>query len=295
MMNPRVIFACILSILALGGCKEVLYGRLSEQQANETLAVLSEAGIASSKSKVDDNIWQILVEENKIGEAATILRNQGLPREKHVTMGELFKKDGMIPSPTEERIRYVYSLSEELGVTIKKIPGVIDARVHVVVPKNDPLANHITPSSASIFIKHHSDTNMGALGPSVKDLVVASVEGLEHKNVALFAFPMQSPVTVVPEKKSALSSGFTLPMQSLAATIPERKSALSPAANPNALESVGFLIGGLAVAGLLATRKKSASSKTVPTAVGAPSDAPPSETDRSKSKSRWSRVFARRK
>jgi type III secretion protein J len=202
MCRLRIPVALVFTLLSTIGCKEVLYSRLSEQQANEVLAALNESQIPASKSKVEDNIWQVSVEDDRIGEAASVLRSQGLPREKHVSMGELFKQDGMIPSQTAERIRFVFSLSEELGVTVKKIPGVLDARVHVVIPKNDPLSNHVAPSSASVFIKHYADTNIGLLSPSIKDLVVASVEGLEHKNVALFTFALPTPSPSTREPKS---------------------------------------------------------------------------------------------
>jgi type III secretion protein J len=210
-----VLLIAIASLLV--GCKEVLHSKLSEQQANEVLAALNDSQIPASKSKVEDNVWQVSVDETRLGEAAAVLRNQGLPREKHVSMGELFKQDGMIPSQSAERIRYVYSLSEELGFTVKKIPGVLDARVHVVIPKNDPLANHVSPSSASIFIKHYADTNVGVLAPSIKDLVVASVEGLEHKNVALFTFAMPSPTPPIAESKQLIGiDARSLPIESLA-------------------------------------------------------------------------------
>jgi len=50
----------------------------------------------------------------------------------------------------------IYALSEELSRTVSEIDGVISARVHVVLPENDPLRRDLVPSSASVFIRHDS-------------------------------------------------------------------------------------------------------------------------------------------
>ena len=52
----------------------------------------------------------------------------------------------------------IYALSEELSRTVSEIDGVISARVHVVLPENDPLRRDLVPSSASVFIRH--DTSL---------------------------------------------------------------------------------------------------------------------------------------
>jgi type III secretion protein J len=222
-------------VFFLAGCKEVLFARLAESQANEVMAALAEAGLPASKSAVEENLWQIQVDEAQLGRAAALLQAQGIPQNRHVSMGDVFKKDGLIPSASEERIRYVHSLSEELGVTIRKIPGVLDARVHVVIPHNDPLASRIIPSSASVFVKHRIGVDAAVIGPNIKDLIAASVEGLEMKNVALFSYPVAAPsVEARPAAKVGSSKG---------ALVSQQDSDLAP-----------YFLGGLMAAGVFAWR-----------------------------------------
>jgi len=100
-------------------------------------------------------------------------------------MGEVFKGSGLIASPTEERARFVYALSEELSRTISDIDGVLSARIHVVLPKNDLLRQDTTPSSASVFIRHDARAPMKNLLPQVKMLVANSIEGLSYEKVSV--------------------------------------------------------------------------------------------------------------
>ena len=103
-------------------------------------------------------------------------------------MGDVFQKQGLVSTPSEERMRYIYALSQELSQTLRKIDGVIAARVHVVIPANDPLSDKVRPSSAAVFIKHRPDVDLRLLAPAVKEMVAHSIEGLTHDQVSLSLF-----------------------------------------------------------------------------------------------------------
>jgi type III secretion protein J len=49
-------------------------------------------------------------------------------------MGKVFKREGFVSSPLEERARLVHAMSQEIANTINNIDGVVTARVHLVVP-----------------------------------------------------------------------------------------------------------------------------------------------------------------
>jgi type III secretion protein J len=179
---------CLAAVLAIAGlcsCKSELYERLDERDANEMLATLYSAGIHADKSTRDEKTWSVEVDEHDLANGLRVIAEHGLPREQFANAGELFKKEGLVSTPSEERIRYIYAVSQELSNTLSQIDGVIVARVHPVIPANDPLASQIRPSSASVFIKYRRDTNLESLAPVIKNLVMKSIEGLEYENIAL--------------------------------------------------------------------------------------------------------------
>lgn len=191
----------------LAGCKAELFGRVDEADANAALNILYSEGIAATKSPVGDDVWRVEVDEKDHQRALQVTRNQGVPRERFVSMGELFKKEGLVSTPSEVRMRYIYAVSQELSNTLSQIDGVISARVHPVIPVNDPLSDKVQPSSAAVFIKHLSDADLQQMAPAIKTLVTRSIEGLKVENVSLTFFASRAPLPVLAVAPAGLLPG----------------------------------------------------------------------------------------
>ena len=183
--------AALAILFALSGCKVGLYSGLNEQEANEMVSALLDDGIDAQKERLESTQWQVLVEKADLPGSLDLLRSQGLPNDRFVSMGDVFQKQGLVSTPAEERMRYIYATSQELSQTLRKVDGVVAARVHVVIPANDPLSDKIRPSSAAVFIKHRPDVDLRILVPAVKGLVSHSIEGLTHEQVSLSLFEAQ--------------------------------------------------------------------------------------------------------
>nr|WP_229166226.1 MULTISPECIES: type III secretion inner membrane ring lipoprotein SctJ [Bradyrhizobium] len=177
--------------LLLAGCKADLYTKVQEREANEMLTLLLGKGVDAVRVVAKDGTSTIQVEEKQLAFSIEMLNDRGLPRQPYKNLGEVFKGAGLVASPVEERARYVYALSEELSRTINDIDGVLSARVHIVLPKNDLLRQDSTPSSASVFIRHGSDAKLSALLPQIKMLVANSIEGLSYDKVAVVFVPVE--------------------------------------------------------------------------------------------------------
>lgn len=192
----RARFAPILLILlALAGCKQPIYTKLSEAEANDVLLTLIKGGIEAQKRTGEDGTFSVWVSDAEIATAIELLRADAQPSEHYSNLGEVFARNSLVSSPTEERIRYIYGLQQELAKTLSQIDGVLVARVHIVVPAADPFEATTKPSSASVFLKHRADINMQLVVPAVKDMVVRSIEGLTADSVAVSLFPARATIT----------------------------------------------------------------------------------------------------
>ena len=194
-MNAIKLLAVICTVAALVGCdKEVpIHSGLAERQANLVMAALLGEGIEAHKVAGDENTWNVTIMEGDFARASDLLERKGLPRRDFNGIGETFKKTGMISSPTEERIRFMDALAQDLSRTISGIDGVIDARVHLVLPENDPFAKNILPSSAAVAIRGRWDRDIRDLVPSIKALVQNSIEGLKYEKITVTIFRDSAP------------------------------------------------------------------------------------------------------
>ena len=120
--------------LLLAACQSELYSNITESEANEMLAVLIQHGLGARKTAAGDERFNISVSEDEVLRALQVLREAGLPRTQRSTMGQVFARSGIVSSPFEERIRFVYALGEEVSGTLEQIDGVLSARVHIVLP-----------------------------------------------------------------------------------------------------------------------------------------------------------------
>ena len=180
----------VAAALLLAGCDKetTLHAGLAERQANLVMAALLDAGIGCHKSPGEEGTWDVTVVESRFADAVNLLEKAGLPRQPHQGIGEVFKKTGMISSPSEERIRFMDALAQDLAKTISSIDGVVDARVHVVLPENDPFARHALPSSAAVAIRSRWDADLTDVIPSVKGLVKNAIEGLSAEKIMVTVF-----------------------------------------------------------------------------------------------------------
>lgn len=194
--HGQMIAVAALAFMLSGCDKETtLHAGLEEQQANLVMAALLDAGIGCHKSPGEEGTWNVMVSEPKFADAVNLLERKGLPRRPHMGVGEVFKKTGMISSPSEERIRFMDALAQDIARTISMVDGVVDARVHVVLPENDPFARNALPSSAAVAIRSRWDADITDIVPSVKGLVKNAIEGLQPEKIMVTIFRDSPPKT----------------------------------------------------------------------------------------------------
>ncbi|MCX2698468.1 type III secretion system inner membrane ring lipoprotein SctJ [Ochrobactrum chromiisoli] len=175
----------MLVALFLAGCEVDLYTDLAEREANSMVAVLERNGVPAGRALQEDGRMKVTVDRDRFAEAVRVLEDAGLPKQKFASMGEVFQRDGLVASPVQERAQMLYALSEELSKTVSEIDGVLSARVHIVLPDNDPLRREAASSSASVFIRHEAGLAIDPLIPQIKTLVANGIAGLSYDKVSV--------------------------------------------------------------------------------------------------------------
>ena len=187
--------AGLAAALLLAGCEEqaTLFSGLEEGQANAVMAALLGENISCTKTPGDEGTWNVQIDGSRFADAANLCERRGLPRKQYKGVGEVFKKTGMVSSPSEERIRFMDAIAQDLAKTISMIDGVVDARVHVVLPENDPFAKNNLPSSAAVAVRSRWDADLSDAIPQIKSLVKNSIEGLAFEKITVTVFQDMPP------------------------------------------------------------------------------------------------------
>jgi type III secretion protein J len=227
--------------MVAGACSTNILHGIDERSANEATAALERAGIGAEKlpdegaAAGSGAAYTIRVAHGDGTRAVDLLRALGLPHDRRRGFAETYGQPSLIPTPSEERARYVDALAGEIERTLESADGVISARVHLVLEETDPLAADAkprNPARAAVLLKARPGT--APLNEAdVQKLVAGSVAGLQATSVS---------VVVTAAADPAATAGA-----SLAALGPLR---ITPGTRPLLL---GALVAGLALLALLAT------------------------------------------
>jgi type III secretion protein J len=184
-----------IAVAALGtsGCQAELERGLDEAQANAVLVALDEHGIGATKAAEpgagDEPSFVVSVGPDDVAAALGVLRAEGLPRQDDPGL-EIFGEGSLVPTATEERARMTAAISGELARSIEAIDGVLDARVHLALPRAESLALDAPRprARASVLVRHRGATPPYDEG-AVRRLVAGAVEDLAVDDVAVIGVP----------------------------------------------------------------------------------------------------------
>jgi type III secretion protein J len=198
-VGPRLALAALL-LQGIACSASILHG-VDERAANEASASLERAGIGAEKIPDEGAAagagatYTIRVASGDGTRAVDLLRALGLPRDRRRGFSETYGQPSLIPTPSEERARYLDATAGEIERTLETVDGVVSARVHLVLEESDPLAvdgKQKSPARAAVLIKARS-------GPApindldVQKLVAGSVAGLDPAAVGVVVTPAADP------------------------------------------------------------------------------------------------------
>jgi len=217
--------------LLLAGCSEkpkVVVQVPSEKEANEILVALRDFAPEKAPQKSGQStVYEIHVGSGDFQEALEVLLANNLPRNTHGGFEAMMDSAGLIPTRTDERARFLHAREQELEESLELIDGVMNARVHLVMPEKDryesarsareaakessdegedpkSVDDGMDPvtlggPSASVMLRYDpaklrsigGASSSGELEGRVSRVVASAVEGLDHSRVEVFMQPAQ--------------------------------------------------------------------------------------------------------
>lgn len=193
-MSParRIAAALVLAVVIIGliflGWRAAnppyatLFSRLTTEDAGEIVAVLRDSGVPY---RLTDNGTTVMVPDSRVHETRLALAGQGLPRGGVVGF-EVFLETALGATDFDRQVRYNMALQGELTRTIREINGVLDARVHIVMPERRLFARDERPATASVFLQLRPGAQLSANQVrGIAHLMARSVEGLEPENITI--------------------------------------------------------------------------------------------------------------
>src|SRR3989339_1279139 len=175
----------------------VIYSNLDLKDAANVIARLKELNIPY---EIREQGRAIAVPKEKSDSARLGLAEKNLPQ-GGVVGWEIFDESKLGATDFDRRIQLIRAISGELARTVRRIEGIEDARVQVVIPETKLFAPTASPVTASVMLRLRP---MFELSPNkikgIVYLVASSVENLQPENV-----------TVVDESGKILSSNSKEP------------------------------------------------------------------------------------
>lgn len=178
--------------LALPGCRESLHHDIDERAANEVVVVLAQTGVIARKEPRAEGRWDVSVPATQHARALEVLASTGLPR-REIAVPEA-GGSALVPTADQESQRRARALAADLERTLLSMPGVLDVRVHLVLPapaaRFDPQA--AAPPRASIVLAHRADLAAPELD-AIRAIVQGAVEGIGWDDISVVWSPQTLP------------------------------------------------------------------------------------------------------
>ena len=142
----------IAAMLFVAGCaRRSVLEKLPRREADRCAVALRAAGIdASIEGAGDESVVTVGGDDADYRTALQVLDDHGLPR--RAAPGFATESASLIPSPSEDRARYIKGLSGEIETLLESVDGIVTAEALVSLPERRPLSPAADPASASVVL-----------------------------------------------------------------------------------------------------------------------------------------------
>src|SRR5579871_4236252 len=152
-----------------------LYTAMAPEDAAPVVQKLRESGV---DYRLADGGGTVLVPSAKLAESRLTLAGAGLPKSGRAGF-EIFDKTNFGATELVEHINYQRALEGELERSVMSMAEVIQARVHLSLPKDSVFLDQRQPAKASVMVRLRPGARLSAQNViALSNLAASAVEGL---------------------------------------------------------------------------------------------------------------------
>jgi type III secretion protein J len=182
-------------LVALPACSVPLAGDLDDAEANRVFVALDRANVEATKEPdpAVEGMWRISVSGDDVSHALAILREENLPRRTPLGVMDAVGKSSLVPSEAVEQAQLVAGIGGDLERSLGGIEGVLDARVHLSIPRMPLSPDAIPPHGTAGVLLEHRGPTPPITTDAVQRLVAGGVAGLLPSDVSVVMIPRPAP------------------------------------------------------------------------------------------------------
>jgi len=160
----------------------VLFTNLTQDDAGAIVTKLKEK---KTPYRIENGGTAILVPKSDMYELRLLLASEGLPKGGGVGF-EIFDRQNLGVTDFVQRLNYQRALQGELARTIAGMPAILEARVHVVTPKESLFLEDQKKPTASVAVKLRPGRTLSpAQVDGIVNLVASAVPGLNPGQITV--------------------------------------------------------------------------------------------------------------
>lgn len=185
----RMIVLIMGTFLLVGCNQQSLLENLSQEQANQVMAILQQHNIHAEKAGSPKSGFAVTVPPSDITSALSVVAQYQLPRPAEVQIGQAFPDNALVASPDAEQTRILSLQEQRIEQSIRIIDQVVNARVHISYPSVDKdFDNHAATEHASILITYKGKIDQNLFISQIKLLIKNSFDNILYENISVVLF-----------------------------------------------------------------------------------------------------------
>lgn len=186
----RALYAVLLTFMLSACHDESLLFNLTQEQANQVLAILQQHNISAKKDGTLKAGYTVSVGESESTAALSIINQYQLPWTADVQIGQAFPEGSLVASPNAEQARVLSLQEQRLEQSLRMITQVVNARVHVSYPPFNNDNSGVKPTShVGVILTYKGEIDDNMFISQIKSLIKNSFDDVRYENISVVLFP----------------------------------------------------------------------------------------------------------